>query len=85
MHKVPSVHAENGGREPFKPAGSFGQPRRDSANRGGTHSDGGPHKKAGGVKGDAAAQADNKELMHVLESTLITWTKQIKNVLKKVS
>lgn len=27
---------------------------------------------------------DNKEMMHVLESTLITWTKQIKNVLKKV-
>lgn len=28
--------------------------------------------------------SDNKELMHVLESTLITWTKQIKNVLKQV-
>lgn len=34
---------------------------------------------------DAAAETDNKELMHVLESTLITWTKQIKNVLKQVS
>lgn len=30
-------------------------------------------------------EKDNKELMHVLESTLITWTKQIKSVLKQVS
>lgn len=28
---------------------------------------------------------DNKDIMHVLESTLITWTKQIKNVLKQVN
>lgn len=27
---------------------------------------------------------DNKEMVHVLESALITWTKQIKNVLKQV-
>lgn len=26
----------------------------------------------------------DKEVIHVLESTLITWTKQIKNVLKQV-
>ncbi|CAM9929294.1 unnamed protein product [Laminaria digitata] len=28
---------------------------------------------------------DNKEMVHVLESALITWTKQIKNVLKQVT
>lgn len=31
------------------------------------------------------ALVGDKEIMHVLESTLITWTKQIKNILKQVS
>lgn len=85
------------GGKAAKPASSFGgRPSSDRANgaRGGhgasSNGGGGPHERGrdvGGVEGvevAAAVEVDNKELMHVLESTLITWTKQIKNVLKQV-
>eukprot|EP00752_Nemacystus_decipiens_P011484 g10196.t1 len=82
-HGVPSAYAENDGGKRFKPASSFGQPSSGCANKasvGVASSDGGPYERSGGMQGpEAAAEADNKELMHVLESTLITWTKQIKN------
>lgn len=68
-------------------------PARGSASSdNGSGGGGGPPRDRGdgavseGAHGGAEAgeEADNKELMHVLESTLITWTKQIKNVLKQV-
>lgn len=40
--------------------------------------------RLGGGMGAGGGKGENKEMMHMLESTLITWTKQIKNVLTKV-
>lgn len=89
----PPRQAANGGGgkpvKPVKPASSFGQPsngRTNSAGGGASSTGGDPQERGGGTSGvEAGTETDNKELMHVLESTLITWTKQIKNVLKQVT
>ncbi|CAM9264977.1 unnamed protein product, partial [Hapterophycus canaliculatus] len=70
-----------------KSKGHLGQANGTRTSRGGA-STGRPDVDfvGGGVDmpGDkVGAETDTKELMHVLESTLITWTKQIKNVLKQ--
>lgn len=64
----------------------------ETPSTGSRHRPGEGLRPGGGVGGAGTAgvgvgvggTGDNKEIMHVLESTLITWTKQIKNVLKQV-
>lgn len=72
----------------MKRASSFGQANNGRANSvgEGASSSGAPHERGGvAQRAETPAAANKKELMHILESTLITWTKLIKNVLKQVS
>ncbi|CAM9099296.1 unnamed protein product [Ectocarpus fasciculatus] len=70
-------------------AGSAGQACGGLENGNGSAPAGRSQKGGGGDAGGPGAgvgvgdDTDHKELMHALESTLITWTKQIKNVLKQ--
>ncbi|CAM9950745.1 unnamed protein product [Pylaiella littoralis] len=70
-------------------SGSPGQTNSSRVNQGGPAVNCGQQERGGIDSGMQAfgdggrEEKDNKELMHVLESTLITWTKQIKSVLKQ--
>lgn len=93
--KAPSYNpqarsTDTGSSKPQTSAGSVGQTGGGRENGNGSASTGRSQKEGGGDAGGQGAgvgvgdDTDHKELMHVLESTLITWTKQIKNVLKQV-
>lgn len=90
-HDVPSGSTTHGNGITRSSAGSLVQASSDRVNKGGGAINGGQGEGGGNASGVQGAgdggrvEADNKELMHVLESTLITWTKQIKSVLKQVN
>lgn len=83
-----NVSPSRGIAEKQHPPANAPEKSRDRLGSTGKGRDGGTQDKGQEQQGEGggvgAAMCNNKEMMHVLESTLITWTKQIKNVLKKV-
>lgn len=89
-HNPQARSTVHGNRKPQTSAGSVGQAGGGRENGNGSTPTARSQKRGGDDAGGQGAgvgvgdDTDHKELMHVLESTLITWTKQIKNVLKQV-